>query len=57
MPSGGHPQYQDFHLQKKPLWNKFKRKIKKPINIIAGDINFVNHRLSKRQYTYTNILL
>jgi len=38
------------------LHNRLHREIKTPISLIAEDINFVNRRLSKGQYFYTDIL-
>ncbi len=68
---GVHYQYQsDFDLlavvknealatkieRKNSLHNRLHREIKTPVSLIAEDIHFVNRRLSKGQYFYTDIL-
>ncbi len=68
---GVHYQYQsDFDLlavvknealatkieRKDSLHNRLNREIKTPISLIAEDIHFVNRRISKSQYFYTDIL-
>ncbi|MBX2809951.1 MAG: HEPN domain-containing protein [Cellvibrionaceae bacterium] len=41
--------------RKDSLHNRLHREIKTPISLIAEDIHFVNRRLSKGQYFYTDI--
>ena len=68
---GVHYQYQsDFDLlavvknealaakieRKDSLHNRLNREIKTPISLIAEDIHFVNRRISKGQYFYTDIV-
>jgi len=68
---GVHYQYQsDFDLlavvknehaatkieRKKSLRDRLNRELKTPVSLIAEDIQFVNRRISKGQYFYTDIL-
>ena len=42
--------------RKDSLHNRLHREVKTPVSLIAEDIHFVNRRLSKGQYFYTDIL-
>lgn len=42
--------------RKKSLRDRLAREIKTPISLIAEDIHFINRRLTKGQYFYTDIL-
>ncbi len=42
--------------RKDSLHNRLNREIKTPVSLIAEDIHFVNRRISKGQYFYTDIL-